>query len=287
MTKNSARKKAARAYQAAHPGTTFPEAMRAVARGEDPTSAADSAAQPQPFRAGVDPQVRDQVIAALTALARSVREDGSAIDFADELARILASVTANVGSVEKLLIGRPGSWEAGLVAQLVNGTVMEEDLPRWRTVPVRVVLDLDDYWYYAGLEQVYDEDIDALERLRSEDVGDPARDQSLVDEIDAIDELVDQDRRSYIEAWTGHAREAALELGIEVPITVVVGEDTRSYEDLDSVTDHIERRARERTPHPVVPELGELVRRRNHSPEDLAGRIRAAGRSYRERVADR
>ncbi|WP_372464405.1 MULTISPECIES: hypothetical protein [Rhodococcus] len=32
MTKNSGRKKAARKYQQEHPGTTFPEAMRAVAR---------------------------------------------------------------------------------------------------------------------------------------------------------------------------------------------------------------------------------------------------------------
>lgn len=32
MTKNFGRKKAARTYQQKHPGTTFPEAMRAVAR---------------------------------------------------------------------------------------------------------------------------------------------------------------------------------------------------------------------------------------------------------------
>lgn len=35
MTKNSSRKSAARKYQRLHPGTTFPEAMRAVSRRSD------------------------------------------------------------------------------------------------------------------------------------------------------------------------------------------------------------------------------------------------------------
>ncbi|MFC9841135.1 hypothetical protein ACFVKB_46430 [Rhodococcus sp. NPDC127530] len=43
MTKNSAKKKAARAYQATHPGTTLPEALRAV---EDPAAGADAAIAP-------------------------------------------------------------------------------------------------------------------------------------------------------------------------------------------------------------------------------------------------
>jgi len=151
MTKNSARKKAARAYQAAHPETTFPEAMRAVARSADPTSAVEETSLLQPSQSGADPKARHKAIEALTALALSTREDGSAIDFADELAGILASVTANVGSVERLLIGRTGSWESDLVAQLVNGTVMEEDLPRRRTAPVRVLLDVDQYWYNSDI----------------------------------------------------------------------------------------------------------------------------------------
>jgi hypothetical protein len=43
MTKNSAKKKAARTYQTAHPGTTFPEALRAV---EHPATIADDATAP-------------------------------------------------------------------------------------------------------------------------------------------------------------------------------------------------------------------------------------------------
>ncbi|MFF2026974.1 uracil-DNA glycosylase family protein [Rhodococcus koreensis] len=43
MTKNSAKKRAARDYQAAHPGTTFPAALRAI---ESPATAADYIAAP-------------------------------------------------------------------------------------------------------------------------------------------------------------------------------------------------------------------------------------------------
>ena len=45
MTKNSAKKKAARAYQATHPGTTFPEALRAV-RSSAPIADGDGAIAP-------------------------------------------------------------------------------------------------------------------------------------------------------------------------------------------------------------------------------------------------
>ncbi|MDI9940328.1 hypothetical protein QM806_33685 [Rhodococcus sp. IEGM 1351] len=43
MTKNSSKKKAARTYQTTHPGTTFPEALRAV---EHPASDVDDAIAP-------------------------------------------------------------------------------------------------------------------------------------------------------------------------------------------------------------------------------------------------
>lgn len=51
MTKNSAKKKAARTYQATHPGTTFPEALRAVSSApiaDGDGASAPVAAQPAP-----------------------------------------------------------------------------------------------------------------------------------------------------------------------------------------------------------------------------------------------
>jgi fructose-1-phosphate kinase PfkB-like protein len=39
------------------------------------------------------------------------------------LAAVLSSVAADLGSSDALTAGRPGSWEADLVQQLVKGTV--------------------------------------------------------------------------------------------------------------------------------------------------------------------
>lgn len=83
---------------------------------------------------------------ALTAIARTTYQtDHGAhpVDFADALAHILASVTANVGSIDTLLAGRWGSWEADAVRTLVDGTVGPdgEQLPYYRTDPIRVWID--------------------------------------------------------------------------------------------------------------------------------------------------
>lgn len=56
-------------------------------------------------------------------------------DFAGWLAQVLATVAGQLGSSDELIIGRPGSWEASLVDQLVKGTVGHDDeyLPPPRT----------------------------------------------------------------------------------------------------------------------------------------------------------
>ncbi len=48
-------------------------------------------------------------------------------DFAGWLAGVLAAVAAGLGSSDALIQGRPGSWEASLVDQLVKGTVGWDD----------------------------------------------------------------------------------------------------------------------------------------------------------------
>lgn len=48
-------------------------------------------------------------------------------DFGGWLASVLASVAAELGSTGALTAGRPGSWEADLVQQLVKGTVGYDD----------------------------------------------------------------------------------------------------------------------------------------------------------------
>ena len=62
--------------------------------------------------------------AAVDALTRAVDEEH---DFAGWLADVLARVAARKGSSDVLTAGRPGSWEASLVDQLVKGTVGHDD----------------------------------------------------------------------------------------------------------------------------------------------------------------
>ena len=112
----------------------------------------DNHATPDPEQVWVAERarLRAQAIEALTAAVRLARPavngvGGDPEDFAGFLAEVLASVAANVGSTWLVTAGRPGSWEAALVDQLLHGTVGDDpaDLIRYRTEPVRVPLHVD------------------------------------------------------------------------------------------------------------------------------------------------
>ena len=62
--------------------------------------------------------------AARKAVLQAVQDEH---DFGGWLAGVLASVAAELGSTFVLTAGRPGSWEADLVQQLVKGTVGWDD----------------------------------------------------------------------------------------------------------------------------------------------------------------
>lgn len=66
-------------------------------------------------------------------------------DFSDFLASALAAVAANLGDVDSVTAGRPGSWESDLVDQLVRNTVGfgQELLLAHRTDPVVVPLNVE------------------------------------------------------------------------------------------------------------------------------------------------
>ena len=65
--------------------------------------------------------------AAVDAITAAVRNEH---DFAGWLASVLSRVAAKQGSTAALTAGRPGSWEAALIGQLVRGAVGwgDEDL---------------------------------------------------------------------------------------------------------------------------------------------------------------
>jgi hypothetical protein len=57
---------------------------------------------------------------AVRAITQAARAEH---DFAGWLAHVLAAAASQLGSSDALVEGRPGSWEASLVGQLVKGTV--------------------------------------------------------------------------------------------------------------------------------------------------------------------
>jgi hypothetical protein len=62
-----------------------------------------------------------RAVAAVIAAARAEH------DFAGWLAQVLAAAAGQLGGSDELIIGRPGSWEASFVDQLVKGTVGGSD----------------------------------------------------------------------------------------------------------------------------------------------------------------
>lgn len=85
-----------------------------------------------------------KVIECLTSVAGLQTAPEGAGDVAEFAALALASAAANVGGIDRLLAGRPGSWEAELVAGLVNGTILDEpdELARRRTATVVVSINV-------------------------------------------------------------------------------------------------------------------------------------------------
>lgn len=71
---------------------------------------------------------------------------GGRVDWAEFVARALAGAAANIGGIEAVLAGRPGSCEADYVRKLLTGTVgpAGEYLLEHRAEPVVVDLYVDD-----------------------------------------------------------------------------------------------------------------------------------------------
>ena len=134
-----------------------------------------------------EPNPVADAIAALTAAARQTRVRGAGteqatvepVDFGEIATYVLTAVAANLGGVEELLAGRPGSWEADYVRQIVHSTAGDDDaeLLRYRTEPVRLPFDAEDVFYDFGLGDLYDDERETpsdyahiLENLKSRDV---------------------------------------------------------------------------------------------------------------------
>lgn len=127
------------------------------------------------FPAPGDPVDRDpvkQAISALTEAARQTRiigqgtahESTERVDFGEIVCQVVTSVAANLGGTENLLAGRPGSWEASFVRQIIQSTAGEdpEELLSYRTEPVRLSIDALDAFEHFGIDELYEEAIQAI-----------------------------------------------------------------------------------------------------------------------------
>lgn len=118
-----------------------------------------------------EPDPIGDAIAALTAVARRERIIGAGtpsehtepVDFGEVACHVITAVAANVGGVEVLLAGRPGSWEADYVRQIVLSTAGDDvtELLRWRTEPVRIE---------AADEALFEAHATAEERSRMDEI---------------------------------------------------------------------------------------------------------------------
>ena len=81
-------------------------------------------------------------------------------DWADFVARAMASAAANVGGIGPALAGRPGSWEAAHLRNLLEGAVGadEEFLWGYRTEPIDVTLFMENIVaeYAPAAEEQYE-----------------------------------------------------------------------------------------------------------------------------------
>src|SRR3954447_2743570 len=113
----------------------------------------------------------DELLAAavrvLTEAARLRRPNGAGTDqettvpadFAEFVSLALAGAAANVGGIDRVLAGRPGSWEAAYVRDMLASTVGwdEEYLWEHRTEPLVIRVDVDAILTELGIATLFDE----------------------------------------------------------------------------------------------------------------------------------
>jgi len=72
----------------------------------------------------INPSANQYTQQAVTAMLAAARTEH---DFAGWLAGVLAQAASELGSSDAITAGRPASWEADLVQQLIKGTVGYDD----------------------------------------------------------------------------------------------------------------------------------------------------------------
>ncbi len=214
-------------------GLTGPEAARlAMAEVSTETSEANGASDEGSAYDDERAVLWGKAVRALTA---AVRLD---LDFGDFLGSALAAVAGNVGDTDRLIAGRPGSWEADLVMNLAGGTVgYDQDLTalaRYRTEPVVVPLNVHDLLVDEAnkFETPYEQEMyeiderlsDIAESIADSDDGARRYEAALLEASTAEDAAKARwtaKYTAYAEAFAvAVAQEAAQIEGLQVPVTL-------------------------------------------------------------------
>jgi len=195
------------------------------------------------------PTTWDEAVAVLTRAARATRTraDGTEepADFAGFLATVLAAVSANVGSVERVTAGRPGSWESDLVHRLLVGTVEDtpEALALHRTEPVRVPLNVAQLVEAASLTGSNLPTFDTAEQAipwpgtgdgtQQHPWGEGATDAELESRegrVQALSARYSAAYQHYADQFTAAVHETAKAWNLSVPVEVVTDTDPDGFE---------------------------------------------------------
>lgn len=164
---------------------------------------------------------------ALTVAARLREPSGRRVDMADFLASAVTATAANLGSVDQLLAGRSGSWEADLLSQLVTGTGGHDrdDLITRRTEPVVIHLNVarqveDNAWDHDRDTTPFYEDVEAVD-ASFPDIEDPDDERAWQAAVDAVTAKWTARYTAYADAFTAAVHTAAAQLpGLRVPVIV-------------------------------------------------------------------
>lgn len=242
---------------------------------------ADTPAQPD-----TRPDYTAQAIAALTSAARTTRTIGGGTEtehtepagFGEIACRVITSVAANLGGGDTLLAGRPGSWEADYVRQIVHSTTPEEELLAWRTEPVRLHLDVEGVFYDFGLEQLWDEELGQAIKHEQDD----SLTEEQVARADAIaasiDRLWKQNQAAYREAYLASIRHELTRRGLTVEVEAI--DEPAGTLTWEPFTDELHELARKNTPLPMTGEAPDWA---EGTPADALHR---AGLTYTARAQD-
>jgi hypothetical protein len=198
------------------------------------TEPSSAPSEPTEYQAARE-AARNAAVEALTAAARLEHPQFGQLDFAEFAAGVLASVAANVGGVGRVLAGRPGSWEAAKLGDLLYSTVgyAEEGLARHRTEPVVIPLNVHGVMaeHATGPDYLtpYERELEAVDQryaAMSEEEYDEEAWVAEEAEKATVDEKWTTRYQAYAQAFTAAvAAEAARIEDLRVPVTVEANTD--------------------------------------------------------------